>query len=92
MGRKSTCPGCKSKFTNGRPFSVHIGLCKNIDSAADTAISKHKIITAKKKDEKKARIEASQNQNALMILDVDIQEVSSLTMFYSRSSHILFQK
>jgi hypothetical protein len=90
MGKESTCPGCKTKFLNGRPYSVHIGLCKNIDSAANTVLKKHKIVTAKRFDEKKAQIaarrelaaQAAQNVGASssqdgreIDLDVDMQEV-----------------
>lgn len=91
MGKQSTCPGCKAKFRNGRPFSVHIRCCKTIDLAANVALKKHKIITAKKIDAKKAQIAAANNLAALasgsqlipdgreMNMDVDgdtMQEVS----------------
>lgn len=68
---------------NGRSFSVHIRCCKDIDSAANTALKKHKIFTAKKTDKKIAQIalsaaqnllDASDNQDAQEIdLDVDMQ-------------------
>ena len=90
MGKESTCPGCKVRFKNGRPYSVHISLCKNIDSAVNTALKKHKIIMAKRINEKKAQIAArresaaqaaSSSQPLLdgqnMELDVDLQEVRS---------------
>jgi hypothetical protein len=85
MGNESICPGCKAKFINGRPYSVHIRLCKNIDSAANNALKKHKIITAKKYEEKKAAVAARRESAAHaaqalqdgqeMDLEVDIQEV-----------------
>jgi hypothetical protein len=88
MGNESICPGCKAKFINGRSYSVHIRLCKYIDSAANTALKKHKIITAKKLEEKKAAVEACQESLAaahtaqalhdgqeMDLDDVDMQEV-----------------
>jgi hypothetical protein len=89
MEKRSTCPGCKAKFRNGRPFSVHIRCCKTIDSAANIALKKHKIITAKKIEAKKARIAAAKNvaasssqriqdaQEMDLDNDVDMQEVGS---------------
>ena len=68
---------------NGRPFSVHIRCCKDIDSAANTALKKHKIATAKKIDDKNTQIalaavhnlvDASSSQEGQeMDLDVDMQ-------------------
>lgn len=58
MGKESKCPGCKKIFENGRPYSMHIASCKDINSAADTALKKHKIIAAKKLEKKKAEIAA----------------------------------
>jgi hypothetical protein len=104
MGKQSTCPGCKTKFLNGRPYSVHIGLCKNIDSAANTALKKHKIVTAKRFDEKKAQIaarrelasQAAQNVGASSSqdgreigLDVDMQEARSAFLISSILKFIL---
>jgi hypothetical protein len=85
MGNESICPGCKAKFINGRPYSVHIRLCKNIDLAANTALKKHKIVSAKKIEEKKAAI-AARRESAAQAgqplldgqegdLDLDMQEV-----------------
>lgn len=75
MGKENQCPGCKQKFQNGRPYSMHIKSCKEIDSAVDIALKKHKILNAKKSEEKKIQIaaiaarrelaaQASQNQYA----------------------------
>jgi hypothetical protein len=58
MGKESLCPGCKQKYQNGRPYSMHIKSCREIDSAVDQALKKHKILTAKKSEEKKAAIAA----------------------------------
>jgi hypothetical protein len=90
MGKESTCPGCQAKFMNGRPFSVHISCCKDIDSAANTALKKHKIITAKKTEEKNAQIALAVARNLVdasssqpfqdgqeIDLDVDMPEVRS---------------
>jgi hypothetical protein len=54
MGKESLCPGCKQKFLNGRPYSMHIKSCREIDSAVDEALKKHKSLVAKKSEEKKA--------------------------------------
>jgi len=70
MWKESQCPGCKKKFLNGRPYSIHITSCKYIDSAADIALNKHKITTAKKFEAKRAQksalkeLAAGQNQHA----------------------------
>jgi hypothetical protein len=55
---KHTCPGCKEKFGNGRPYSAHLGFCKLLGSAADTALKKHKISSAMKLDIKRRNITA----------------------------------
>jgi len=53
MAKQSQCPGCKEKFGNGRPYSVHLVLCKSLGSAADMALKKHKINSAKKLESKR---------------------------------------
>jgi Plavaka transposase len=58
MGKQSQCPGCKEKFGNGRPYSAHLALCKFLGSAADIALKKHKINTAKKLELKRRDIAA----------------------------------
>ena len=54
MGKEILCAGCKKKFQNGRPYSMHIKSCRDIDSAVDEALKKHKDLVAKKLEEKKA--------------------------------------
>jgi len=56
MAKQSQCPGCKEKFGNGRPYSVHLVLCKSLGSAADMALKKHKINSAKKSESKRKDI------------------------------------
>jgi hypothetical protein len=58
MGKESLCPGCKHRFQNGRPYSLHIKSCKEINSAVENALKKHRILTTKKFEEKKAAIAA----------------------------------
>ena len=58
MGKENQCPGCKQKFQNGQPYSMHIKSCKEIDLAVDIALKKHKILNAKKSEEKKIQIAA----------------------------------
>jgi hypothetical protein len=58
MGKDSLCPGCKHKFQNGRPYSMHIKSCREVNSAVDTTLKKHKILIAKKEKEKAASIAA----------------------------------
>jgi hypothetical protein len=53
MAKQSQCPGCKEKFGNGRPYSVHLVLYKSLGSAADMALKKHKINSAKKSESKR---------------------------------------
>lgn len=53
MAKQSQCPGCKQKFGNGRPYSAHLAICKSLRSAADTALKKHKINSAKKSELKR---------------------------------------
>ena len=53
MAKQSQCLGCKEKFGNGRPYSVHLGLCKSLSLAADMALKKHKINSAKKLESKR---------------------------------------
>ena len=58
---------------------MHIKSCKEIVSAVDTALKKHKIVTAKKAEEKKAAIAAQRElaSQASQILpddqDMDLQ-------------------
>ena len=47
MAKQSQCPGCKEKLGDGRPYSVHLVLCKSFNSAVDMALKKHKINFAK---------------------------------------------
>jgi hypothetical protein len=56
MGKKNLCPGCKQGFQNGRPYSMHIKSCKEIVSAVDTALKKHKTLAVKRFEERKAAI------------------------------------
>ena len=77
MEKGSVCPGCRHKFKNGRPYSLHIKSCKDIDSAVNMALKKHKILTAKRTEEKKAAIAArkelaAQRSEADGPMDVDI--------------------
>jgi hypothetical protein len=46
MGKESLCPGCKHKFQNGQPYSMHIKSCRDIVSAVEKALKKHKILSA----------------------------------------------
>jgi len=43
MAKQSQCPGCKEKLGDGRPYSVHLVLCKSFGLAVDMALKKHKI-------------------------------------------------
>jgi hypothetical protein len=56
MGKKNLCPGCKQGFQNGRPYSMHIKSCKEIISAVDTALKKHKTLAVKRFEERKTAI------------------------------------
>lgn len=82
MGKQSQCPGCKERFGNGRPYSAHLGLCKSLRSAVDTALKKNKINSAKKLEMKRKDIAArrelppeenpnEENPNEEMDMDVD---------------------
>ena len=53
MGKLSRCPGCKHNFLDGRAYSVHLTCCKALRSATDSALKKHKVITAKKIETKR---------------------------------------
>ena len=53
MGKESLCPGCKHRFQNGQPYSLHIKSCKEIEFAVNQALKKHWILTMKKVEEKK---------------------------------------
>ena len=77
MEKGSVCPGCRHKFKNGRPYSMHIKSCKDIDSAVNMALKKHKIVTAKRTEEKKADI-AAQKELAAQPIDVDIHQDSEV--------------
>ena len=61
---------------------MHIKSCKEIDSAVDTALKKHKILTAKKVEDKKAAIAAhrelvAQASQVLPLADQDMEIVTS---------------
>ena len=43
---------------NGRPYSVHLTSCKNLHSATDSALRKHKITAAKKSEAKRLEVAA----------------------------------
>jgi len=49
MAKQSQCPGCKQKFGDGQPYSVHLRvvLCKSFGSAVNMALKKHRINFAK---------------------------------------------
>ena len=67
MGKEIRCPGCKRKFQNGRPYSMHIKSCEKIDLAVNTALKKHRILIAKRLEEKKIRIAAIAAQREMDI-------------------------
>ena len=43
---------------NGRPYSVHLTSCKNLHSATDSALRKHKLTAAKKSEVKRLEVAA----------------------------------
>ena len=43
---------------NGRPYSVHLTSCKDLHSATDSALRKHKLIAAKKSEAKRLEVAA----------------------------------
>ena len=75
MGKQSQCPGCKDKFEKGRPYSAHLWLCKSLRSAADNALKKNKINSAKKLEKKRRDIaarrglQAEENPNEEMVVE-----------------------
>ena len=98
MGNENICPGCKAKFIN-RLYSIHTRLCKKIDLAVNTSLKKHKILTTKKINEKKAAVAACRESAAHTAqllqdgqeinMDVDMQEVRLLTCF--KTSKLYFE-
>jgi len=60
MAPQSVCPGCKGKFLNGHPYSVHLTCGKALGCAMDSALKMHKANTAKKSQAKKVEIAACQ--------------------------------
>ena len=73
MGKLSHHPGCKQGFLNGCAYSVHITCCKALNSAMDSALTKHKIIAAKKAEAKWLEVAA---QKGLTVQDVLNQAAS----------------